>query len=185
VPGREDFYVRRLLRNARSDVTLVRVVPYSFRPPERTQRRLERLLGDVLGEKTRMMLDAPIPYGAEDDWLRTLDPGEGDTDHLLILFNLSATPEAENHGALVTGIRRRLAEAGSGAVLTILVDESAMRLRLGGAAEERVPSRRAAWETMLRQHHAAPLFLNLDAEPAELARPLEGALLHAHAVLPA
>jgi hypothetical protein len=60
-----------------------------------------------------------------------------------------------------------------------------MRQRLGSGAEERVHSRRAAWETLLRQHHAAPLFLDLNREPAELARPLEGALLHAHAGLPA
>jgi hypothetical protein len=185
VPGQSDFYIRRLLRNARGDVTLVRVVPYSFRPPERTQRQLERLLGDVLGEKTQMSLEAPISYGAEDDWLEVLDLREGETDHLLLLFNLSATPEAENHGALVTGIRRQLAEARSGTVLTILIDESAMRERLGSGAEERVQSRRAAWETILRQHHAAPLFLNLDSEPAVLAGPLEGALLHAHAGLPA
>jgi hypothetical protein len=185
VPGQEDFYIRRLLRSARGDVPLARVVPYSFRPPERTQRQLERLLADVLGEKTRMMLEAPISYGGEDEWLDTLDAGLGETDHLLVLFNLSATPEAENHGALVTGIRRRLAESKSGAGLTILIDESAMRQRLGSGAEERVRSRRAAWETTLRQHHAAPLFLDLDRGPAELARPLEGALLHAHAGLPA
>jgi hypothetical protein len=183
VPRQEDFYVRRLLRSVRSDVTLVRVVPYSFRPPERTQRQLERLLADVLGEKTRMMLEAPISYGGEDEWLDMLDAGAGETDHLLVLFNLSATPESENHGALVTGIRRRLAEAKSGSGLTILIDESAMRQRLGSGAEERVQSRRAAWEAILRQHYATPLFLDLNREPAELASPLEGALLHAHAGL--
>jgi hypothetical protein len=38
---------------------------------------------------------------------------------------------------------------------------------------------------MLRQHHAVPLVLDLDAEAATLARPLEAALLHAHAGAPA
>jgi hypothetical protein len=122
-------------------------------------------------------MEAPITYGAEDEWLDRLDLGG--EDHLLVLFNLSATPEAENHGALVGGIRQRIAKARSGAGLTVLLDESAMRQRLGDDA--RIESRRAAWEAMLRQHHAAPLSLNLDAEPASLARPLESALLHAHA----
>jgi hypothetical protein len=185
VPGQNDFYIRRLLRSVRGGATVVRVIPYSFTPPEKTQRQLERLLSDVLGEKTRMMLEPPIAYGAEDEWLARLDLGDGEADHLVILFNLSATPEAENQGALVSGIRRRIAEAKSGAGLTVLLDESAMRQRLGQGAEPRIQSRRAAWEAMLRQHHAAPLSLDLDAEPASLARPLESALLHAHAGLPA
>jgi len=184
VPGHEDFYVRRLVRSVRGDATVVRVIPYSFHPPERTQRQLERLLADVLGEKTRMMLEPPIAYGDEDEWLGRLDLKDGEADHLVVLFNLSATPEAENHGALVQGLRRRIAAAKSGAGLTVLLDESAMRQRLGPDGEGRIASRRAAWETMLRQYHAAPLSLNLEAEPATLARPLESALLHDHAGAP-
>jgi hypothetical protein len=66
----------------------------------------------------------------------------------------------------------------------VLVEESAMRQRAGsGGFAPR--SRRAAWEAMLRQHNAAPLSLDLDAEAATLARPLESALLHAHAGAPA
>jgi hypothetical protein len=164
---------------------VVRVIPYSFRPPEHIQRQLERLLADVLGEKTRVMLEPSIPYGAEDDWLAQADVSDGGADHLLVLFNLSATPEAENHGALVAGIRNRLVQTKSGAGLTVLLDESGMRQRADVGGEERIQSRRAAWETMLRQHYAAPLSLNLDAEPSGLARPLESALLHAHAGAPA
>jgi hypothetical protein len=38
VPGREDFYVRRLLRDARDVGALVRLIPYSFHlPPEAEQ----------------------------------------------------------------------------------------------------------------------------------------------------
>jgi hypothetical protein len=185
VPGQDDFYIRRLLRSVRGGATVVRVIPYSFNPPERTQRQLEQLLSDVLGEKTKMIFEPPIAYGAEDDWLARLDLQDGEADHLVVLFSLSATPEAENHGALVSGVRRRIAEARSGAGLTVLLDESGMRERLGQGAEPRVQSRRAAWEAMLRQHHAVPLSLDLDAEPATLARPLESALLHAHSGAPA
>jgi hypothetical protein len=185
IPGQDDFYVRRLVRSVRGGGSVVRIIPYSFHPPERTQRQLQRLLADVLGEKTRVMPEPPIAYGGEDEWLAKLDLGDGDADHLVVLFNLSATPEAENHGALVAGIRQRIAKARSGAGLTILLDESAMRQRLGDGAETRLESRRAAWEAMLRQHHAAPVSLNLEAEPATLARPLEAALLHAHAGAPA
>jgi hypothetical protein len=185
VPGQSDFYIRRLLRSLRGGAPVVRVVPYSFHPPERTQRRLLQLFADVLGEKTQVTLEPPIDYGAEDEWLAALDLAHGDADHLVVLFNLSATPEGENHGALVSGLRRAITAAGSGAGLTVLLDESAMRSRAGADGAARIESRRAAWEAMLRQHHAVPLVLDLDAEAATLARPLEAALLHAHAGAPA
>jgi len=60
-----------------------------------------------------------------------------------------------------------------------------MRQRLGDGADSRIESRRAAWESTLRQHHAVPVSLNLDDQPASLARPLESALLHAHSGVPA
>jgi len=185
VPGQEDFYIRRLTRSVRGGATVVRVIPYSFHPPETARVQLERVLADVLGERTRMILEPPITYGGEDDWLASLDLRQGDVDHLIILFNLSATPEAENHGALVAGVRRQIAEAKSGAGLVVLLDEASMRQRLGAGAGPRVESRRDAWEAMLRQYHAAPLSLNLDAEPSTLARPIETALLHAHVGAPA
>jgi hypothetical protein len=181
VPGNEDFYVRRLVRSLRGGATVVRVIPYSFHPPETTLAQLQRLIADVLGEKTQVMFEPPIAYGAEDEWLGRADLVSGDVDHLLVLFNLSATPEAENHGALVSGIRASLAKAGSGAALAVLLDEAGMRQRFGHDQEARINSRRSAWQAMLRQVHVAPLSLNLDAELATLARPLEAALLHAHA----
>jgi hypothetical protein len=185
VPREDDFYVRRLLRNVRGAAAVVRVIPYSFHPPEHTRRQLERLLAEVLGENTKVVTEPAIAYGTEDEWLGRLNLSDGDADHLVLLFNLSATPEAENQGALVSGLRRRMVEARSGANLTVLLDESGMRERLGDGAEPRVESRRAAWEAMLRQHHAAPVSLNLHAEPATLARPLETALLHTPAGTPA
>jgi hypothetical protein len=184
VPGAEDFYVRRLVRSLRGGAPVVRVIPYSFHPPERTKTQLQRLLADVLGEKTQTTIDPPVPYGAEDDWLRELYLRGGDADHLIVLFNLSATPEAENQGALVAGLRQWIAKSKSGAALTALIDESAMRQRLGSDGAARLESRRSAWEAMLRQQHFAAVSLDLDAELATLAKPLEAALLNAHAGAP-
>ena len=180
IPGVEDFYVRRLLRSAGGGGSMVRVIPYSFHPPQRSQRQLQRLLTDVLGEKTRVTIDPPIPYGGEDEWLAGADLEAGGADHLVVLFNLSATPEAENHGALVAGIQRRLVQGRGGAGLTILLDETAYRQRLAGqsGADSRLETRRRAWETMLVHQHVTPLAIDLDDEnAAALARPLECALM--------
>lgn len=186
VPGTEDFYVRRLLRSARGHGAVVRVTPYSFHPPEATQRQLQGLLTEILGDETRVTVDTPLPYGGEDEWLARANPAE-DADHLLVLFNLSSTPEAENHGALVAGLQRRLAQDRSGAGLTVLLEESAYRRRLGGqaGAEDRIATRRLAWETMLRPLGVAPLAIDLSDENASaLARRLEDALIKSPALVP-
>jgi hypothetical protein len=182
VPGTEDFYIRRLLRSARGIGSVVRVVPYSFHPPEASLRLLRRALCDLLGEKTRIALDPPISYGEEDAWLAAPD-GDGEADHLILLFNLSATPEAENQGTLAAGIRQRLAKGGGG--LAVLLDQSAYRQRLAGqsGAESRISVRRAAWESMLAGRGVTPLSVDLDEmDSPALSRALEGALLQAPAL---
>ncbi len=179
IPGNEDFYIRRLLRGARGIGSVVRIVPYSFHPPEDSLRSLRRALCDLLGEKTRLALDPPIPYGEEDAWLGA-PAGDGEADHLILLFNLSATPEAENQGALAGGVARRLADQGGG--LAVLLDQSAYRRRLAGqgGAEGRLAVRRSAWEAMLAGRGLAPLTVDLEEmDPPALARVLEAALLGA------
>ena len=185
VPGTEDFYVRQLLRGARGGGGVVRVVPYSFHPPEPARRRLEHLLGRVLGEGTAISIDSPIDYGAEDDWLAraTLDH---ELDHLVVLFNLSATPETENHGALIAGIRRRLSQHPSGVALTVLIDEAAYRERLGGqaGAEARLQERRSAWDAVLRSENVQPTPIDLgEPDDAALTHRLEGALMKTPALM--
>jgi hypothetical protein len=183
VPGSADFYVRRLLRSARGQGAVVRVIPYSFHLPERSERQLQRLLTDALGDKTRMIVDAPIPYGSEDEWLAAADLDHHDFDYLAILFNLSATPEAENHGALVAGIRR-LMKGRSGSALTVLLDESAYRQRLAGqgGADARLETRRQAWTAILAPHDVQPVAIDVDdGDSAALVRRIEAAMLKAPA----
>lgn len=179
VPGTEDFYIRRLLRGARGGGASVRIIPYSTHPDAAAQERLRKLLAQVLGEGTQTQFDPPIAYGEEDEWLgrARLD---GEADHLVILFNLSATPEAENHGALVGGVRRRLAEGRSGAGLAVLLDETAFRQRLGAqsGARGRLETRRQAWERVMAAQQVDPLAIDLeDGDEVTLAGRLEAALI--------
>lgn len=184
-PGPEDFYIRRLLRGARGGGASVRIVPYSNHPDADAQRRLRSLLTRALGEGTEAAFDPPIPYGGEDEWLGAAQLG-GEIDHLIILFGLSATPEAENHGALVAGVKRRLAAQRSGAGLAVLLDETSYRQRLGGqaGADDRLRARRLAWERMLADAQVAPLAIDLaEADEAALAARLESALIRDPALL--
>lgn len=183
IPGGNDSYLRRLLRDARGAGSSVRVVPYSFHPPQESQATLRRLFGDTLGEATQVTIDPPIPYGEEDAWLAG-DRADGDHDHLVILLNLSATPEAENHGALVAGLRRHQAANGGGPALTVLLDETAYRQRLAGqgGAEGRIETRRLAWEKVMTQQGIKPVSLDLQStDKVALAQSLDTALLQAQA----
>jgi len=184
LPGNEDFYVRTLLRSVAGAGASVRVVPYSFAPPEGAQRTLRRLLADVLGERTGVAIETSIAYGDEDRWLADTGPERFDDDYLLVLFNLSATPEAENHGALVAGLRQRLAKERRDAALLVVLDEAAMRRHPGArdGADTRLETRRQAWRAMLRPHGVEPVSLDLAADDAlGLAQALETGLMRSAA----
>lgn len=178
VPGRDDFYIRRLLRSAHGAETKLRVVPYGFAFADGARRVLDGLLTATFGDDTRVATDTAVAYGQEEEWLAKMKLSDGD-DYLIVLFNLAATPEAENHGALVAGIRRAIEGQRSGSALAVILDETAYRQRLAGqaGADERLATRRRAWEQMLGPTGAKPVPVNLADDQPDQVRRLEAALL--------
>lgn len=177
----DDGYARRLLRSSRGESASVRVVPYSYRLPDRSVERLGDALKDVLGEGTRVNVSPPVAYGAEDEWLAGAAALPGVADHVIALFNLSATPEAENQGAFLGGLRRIVEPRGGR--LTVLLDEAAFRQRLSGQAADqaRLDARRSAWTTITSPHGLGVIGLDLDEdEPGQLLRRLEDGLLRSN-----
>lgn len=178
VPGREDFYVRRLLRAARGGPVAVRVTPYAFAPGEGIRHRLEALLVEALGDRALARFDNPVDYGAEDTWLAaaTLRP---DDDHHLVLFNLSATPEAENHGAFASGLHQRIDMARTGSAFGAIIDESAFRQHFAGQAglDDRIAARRKAWNSVLSIVGIPALSIDLGTASDDDAQRVEAALV--------
>jgi len=78
---------------------------------------------------------------------------------VVLPFSLASTPEAENHGVVLTGVRDRIA-ARPGARLVVLVDEAAYAERMA-ATPERVTERREAWRQFIRAHALEPTFASL------------------------
>ncbi len=179
-PGPDDRYVRKLIRSSSGGGGgVVRVVPYGFHPATAVVQRLQQVLAVVLGEGARLEIESPVDYGTEDEWLAEVSL-DSDLDHLVILFNLAATPETENHGAIVAGVMRRLAAQGSGTALTVLVDQATYRERLSSQARaaDRLIERRAAWESMLGRQGVQPTIIDSgEADSSALTLRLEGALL--------
>lgn len=179
VPGEEDFYVRTLLRSALGRAGKALVVPYATTPSPAARERLERLLGQALGDKMRVAVDQPVPYGAEEDWLAANRARLTAADQLVLLFSLSSTPEEENHGAFAREAAAAL--RGSGAGLTLLVDDSGLRERLRGqgSGQRRLEERATAWRQVLAGSTGLdPVILSLELGEEEVgARLLERALL--------
>ena len=176
VPGREDFYIRKLLRTIGSGSQTARVTAYAYRPEEDIKTKLTALVQEALGDGTGVHFDAPVDYGGEDDWRDNAATRESDVCHIA-LFTLSATPEEENHGQLASYIREI---APAGASVVGLVDESAYRAHFAGQAglEERIENRREAWRGVLGKANAAPLFLHLQSiDPVEERERVEAVLM--------
>ena len=174
-PGREDFYVRRLLRSSGAAPGQVRITPYAYSPGEETKARLTDALRQSLGERVQVHIDPPVEYGSEDVWAEARTSGPDDDFHLL-LFTLSSTPEAENHGV----IAKSLADGVTGMVTGALIDETPFRAHFAGQAglDARVESRLAAWRNVLGDAGLTPLGIDLSNGAGEdLAKRIEAGLL--------
>ncbi|GAA4015281.1 hypothetical protein GCM10022280_12460 [Sphingomonas swuensis] len=178
LPIRQDFYFRGLLRDALGEAGKARVVAYGIDLAGERRQRLGRMLGVALGEKVSISFDAPVAYGDEDEWLSDNAGTLSDSDYLILLFNLSSTPEAENHGAFAGAVRKQL--AGGPASLVVLLEEGAMRARLPASrsSDGRIAERVRAWSAVLAGAGVEPILTSLEAAAEdEAAQSLERGLL--------
>jgi hypothetical protein len=128
----------------------VLVVPYAYDPLPQASEALRGLLPDLLGGELVVEQEAATPYGEEDALLAQLEVRSGaGADLLVLLFSLAATPEEENHGALIRGARDVLARHRPRAEVVVMVDEAPYAARVAGA-KERLAERRALWQAFAR-----------------------------------
>ena len=161
-------YFRRLLaaagQSGGSGAALV-AQPYSFRVDPARAEGLRAVAAQLLGGDARLELRPSIDYGAD---VQPRDLGGASapaSDHTaaapaltLALFNLAATPEHENHGALLD----RLAAAAPRRS-AVLIDESSFSERLGGGAgaATRLKQRRELWRHFCDAHGLPVAFIDL------------------------
>lgn len=139
----------------------VRVLPYSFTLDERRDRGLSVIAASMFGEQARVMLRPSLPYGEDfKAVLQDLGP-DSDSDSATmtaVLFNLAATPEQENHGALLSAIARQLPGK-----VSVLVDESALTERAitQTGVDARLAERIALWRQFCTYHQVPVTVVNL------------------------
>jgi hypothetical protein len=128
----------------------LRVLPYSFTVDEQRHRSLQKIASEMFGEQGRLMLRPSTAYG---EMPQVSDDTEAAAT--AALFNLSATPEQENHGAFLDALTSAVPRG-----VTVLLDESAYLERMG---PERLAERVALWQEFCRFHRTAATVVNLQA----------------------
>jgi Protein of unknown function (DUF2868) len=161
---------------------IIMVSPYAYEPSADALARLRTLLPSALGENLAVDSRAAVAYGDEESFLRNLgDRGGGIADVIVLLLNLAATPEDENHGTVIAGLRDWLTGNRRHTQLLILVDEGpyAARMAAQGGAEERMTERRRAWREFVaaRGLSACVVDLAAAAPPAERTEPADTAVV--------
>lgn len=144
LPEAEAACLRRLCVPHPEGKERLRVVPHNLDLGEPDREALTSLFGDWLGAVPQVDFADTLVYGDEEVFLRREDLKPRDFDHLIGLFNLAATPEAEVQGHLVRGLASRIKNSES---LSVLLDESHFRERFSHQEnfEERLDRRIQAW----------------------------------------
>lgn len=162
-------YFRQLNDAAGGEAGMLRVLPYSFTVDEARSRGLEAVAAQMLGERARVHLMAPVAYGADPAAaLREIGPRDPGVTSTALLFSLAATPEKENHGAFIAQAVAALAGRA-----VVLLDESAFSSRTPDA--QRVRERAELWREFCVFHGAEPSVVNLLQSRAPLPANGEGA----------
>ena len=169
-----DEYYRRLLRGYRGAAVRVRVIPYSYAAPQAALAGIEAIVARAFGSSAALTVDAPLAWG--DDEAMAARPLLDGEDPVIALFNATATPEREAHGAFVAALA---AGAEAARPVVAIVDESAFRARWPGQ-DRRLTERRAAWKDLFAESRVQPMFIDLAAPDLAAAEAALDAALVAH-----
>lgn len=167
----KEQYYQRLLGHFRNEAAVVAVIPYSISISTQVALQLQQLVHRLFGPKADLALAEPIAFGGEDELPVSVLADKATLR--LVIFGLAATPEDENHGALLKKIRDTAPGAGS---LVVLVDESGFRERFAGQGE-RLGERRQLWSRFLEAVPVRYLLCDLsDTDISALYRQLDAVL---------
>jgi hypothetical protein len=137
------------------------VMPFAYDLSPNALARLIAWIPQAAGGPVDVEAREGLPYGEEQAYLDAFGARGGDRADLVVLpFSLATTPEAENHGEVLAGVRDRLAASRPGARLMVVVDEAPYAERMS-AAPERVAERREAWRAFVRSHGLDAQFVSL------------------------
>jgi hypothetical protein len=138
----------------------VDLVAYGALPGTAALEALARVLGAAFAAPVRLASCASVPYGDEDAFVARFTAAAAPaTRPVVVLYDLAATAETENHGRLLAELRDALARTRRDAQPIVLVDASAYAARMGAGA--RLEERARAWREFVAQHGARAVVVDL------------------------
>src|SRR5690606_8155354 len=124
-------------------------------------------LETAFGRGAELQLQPAVPYGDEELLAKTFAAGsDPDVEARGLLFALSATPEAVNHGLALAAVRDAALRAPSTAGLHVLVDEAGYAARMSDepAWAGRLEERRRLWRDFVAGYGLQTTFVDLQAD---------------------
>ncbi len=164
IPSAEDSYFRGLLTARAGEREHILVIPYTIELTDKQMEVMRSLIDQSFGWKTQIEFHDSIPYDSEDTlFTEVVGRTMASTEYLIILFNLSSTPEYEIHGAFVKSLKEAISMDNSTKHLIITIDESYFVSRFSRQenGKERVESRKKLWENTVSTDTLKPIFINL------------------------
>ncbi len=102
----DEQYYRNILRARRNEPIRIHILPYAQTLADDAEQNLRRILELAFDNSPQIELAATIALGGEDD-LNGLPASLAHATQLVALFDMTATPEAEYHGAFLSALARR------------------------------------------------------------------------------
>lgn len=160
-------YFERLFRAGHGGGRIVRVIPYGVEPGAAARERLRTSLFELFGWKSHVDFADSIAYGAEDEFLSQAASEDGGVVWAIV-FNMASTPEPENHGRLLQGLKQ-VAAAGQNQ-LVVLLEQSSYRRRFADSSvfEKRIDERTRLWKQLAECHGLRLAVVDLERDAAIL-----------------
>ncbi len=136
------------------------ILPYACELSPGALARLIAWLPGATGGPLRVDARASVAYGEEDRYLEALAAEGAGAGFIVMPFSLASTPEDENHGKVISGVRDWLAASSPGAQLLVVIDEAPYAERMAGTPE-RIAERRLAWRRFAEARGVKPAFASL------------------------
>jgi hypothetical protein len=160
----EDSYFRELLTARPGHKEHILVIPYTIELADKQMEVLRSLFDQSFGWKTQTEFNDSIPYGGENKlFTEVVAQTMTSAEYLIILFNLSSTPEYEIHGAFINSLKEAIANGNTTKQVLVTIDESHFVSRFSRQenGKERLELRKKLWEKTIARDTHKPIFVNL------------------------
>lgn len=147
------------------------IVPYNHTCASVFRDRFRKELFERSSERFQLDYLDRVNYGLEAEYAAGLDVDKLRCKSLLVVFNLSSTPEEEVQGMLLDRLDQMTRRLQRHVGIEVWLDESSFseRFRAEAGFGERLQQRRAAWTRMLAKREMKPEFIDVVTE--EYLRP--------------